>query len=269
MTKIERLPLAIIIIWMLFSCSPERKLAKKFVENTSKPALLVLMPSSIFKENLKLSDGKTPDSLTQAVIIDKLIDSIVINRFNTRFVKELRNYGLQVFQEGAVADFMNVDSNAWVVNVAQFELQEYVTTYVDMQELFGMEYSYEVPLNGVNSAYWFEFSRVNAPDNAKPEVMFAANDLYDQFDGKLNYDIFSGAMNYQYWTDTITVADFYRHIDFSARLYAGYTFDYLMNSYIGSQIQKPEQTVNYFRFDPYRKSYFITLDDRFIPLENR
>ncbi|NOU47714.1 MAG: hypothetical protein HOO86_11725 [Bacteroidales bacterium] len=161
---------------------------------------------------------------------------------------------------------MNVDSNAWVVNVAQFELQEYSTIYVDTQEVLGMEYSYDVPLNGVNSAYWFEFSRVNAPENTKPEVMFAANDLYDQFDGKLNFDIFTGVINYYLQSDTITESDFYRQIDFSARLYAGYTFDYLMNNYIGTNLTNDLQMRRYFRYDPYQKSIFVTEDDKFIPL---
>jgi hypothetical protein len=250
----------------MFSCSPERKLAKQFVGTVTKPSLLVLMPLSIFKENLKVPEGEVPDSTTQAVIIDKLSDSVVISRFNASYMKELKNYGLQVFQDASVTDFMDVDSNAWVVNIAQMELQEYSTIYVDTQEVLGMEYSYDIPLNGVNSAYWFEFSRVNAPENIKPEVMFAANDLYDQFNGKLNFDIFTGAISYNLQSDTITEADFYRQLDFSARLYAGYTFDYLMNNYIGTNITDDLQMRRYFRYDPYLKSIFVTEYDKFIPL---
>jgi hypothetical protein len=258
----------IIIVWMMISCSPERKLAKQFVDKTSKPNVLLLMPSFIFMEDLKLSglENDESDTLVRTLVLDKIEDSVVINRFRTIYINKLERYGVFVYEEKTLNDFMKLDSNAWVVNIAQIELQEYETVFTDSQEFFGVIYSTDVFLNGLNSAFWFEFSQVNAPENNKPDIMFAANDLYDKYDGRYIYDIFSGQMKYNLEIDTLNVDDFYRQIDFSAKLYAGYTFDYLMNIYISSNIPDKNKKVNYYRYDPYRDSYYITPEDKFIPL---
>ncbi len=264
-----RFTIIILLVWTMLSCSPERKLAKRFVEVAPKPSLLVLMPAYVFKEDLKmkgLEEGDY-DSTIKTIVLDKLNDSILLSKFKMTYLKQLQQYDVNIYDEATIDDFMKLDSNAWVVNLSQVELQEYETVFTDREEFFGVEYTTEVPLNGINSAFWFEFSQVNAPENRKPEIMFSANDLYDQFDGKFIFDIFSGQMNYQLLIDTVTVEDFYRQIDFSARLFAGYTFDYLMNSFITTHISDKEQSGNYFRYDPFRKKLFITVEDKFIPLD--
>lgn len=254
---------------MMISCSPERKLAKQFVEEISKPNLLVLMPSFIFMEDLKLSglENVESDTLMKSLVLDKIEDSAVINRFRDTYVSQMERYGVHVYDENTLNDFMKLDSNAWVVNLAQIELQEYETVFTDSQEFFGVIYSTDVTLNGLNSAFWFEFSQVNASENNKPDIMFAANDLYDRFDGRYIYDIFSGQMKYTLEIDTINVDDFNRQIDFSAKLFAGYTFDYLMNKFISNNIADKSRKVNFYRYDPYKHSYFITIEDKFIPLK--
>jgi len=229
------------------------------------------MPQYIFKEDLKLSDNASgeSDSTARTIVLDKLNDTVVLDRFKNVFVTQLQQYRIAVFDETTLDDFMKLDSNAWVVNLAQIELQEFATVYSDTEEYFGVEYTTDIPLNGLNSAFWFEFSRMNASDSIKPDIMFAANDLYDQFDGNFIFDIFSGQMHYQLDVDSLSLDDFYRQIDFSARLYAGYTFDYLMNNFIQGHTPFLEQSRNYYRYDPYRKTFFISVDDRFIPLENK
>lgn len=263
------LPFLLILVWVMISCSPERKLAKQFVEKTTKPNILLLLPSFIFMEDLKMSglENDDSDTLIRTLVLDKIEDSIVISRFRTTYIIQLERYGVFVYEENTLNDFMKLDSNAWVVNIAQIELQEYETVFTDSQEFFGVIYSTDVYLNGLNSAFWFEFSQVNAPENNKPDIMFAANDLYDKYDGRYIYDIFSGQMKYNLEIDTINVEDFNRQIDFSAKLFAGYTYDYLMNKYIRSNIPDNNSKVNYYRFDPYKHKYFITLEDKFIPLK--
>ena len=66
----------IIIVWMMISCSPERKLAKQFVDKTSKPNVLLLMPSFIFMEDLKLSglENDESDTLVRTLVLDKIED---------------------------------------------------------------------------------------------------------------------------------------------------------------------------------------------------
>jgi len=94
--------------------------------------------------------------------------------------------------------------------------------------------------------------------------MFAANDLYDKYEGRFVMDVTTGELSYQLDVDTITYQDFINQINFTARLLAGYTFDYLMNRYVNENFMESDQ---FFRYDPFRKRLYETLDDRFVPLK--
>jgi hypothetical protein len=263
-----RLILLIIASTTLFfgSCSPERKLASRYVKNAQKPAVLVLLPEVVFKENLKwtIEKDSLTDTIQSALVIDKIQDKIVLDVFKSTFTHELLKYGITAFTDNSMESFMNIDSSAWMINIAQIEIQEFTTQYTDNQSFFGNDFSSDFPLNGINSAFWFEFNPVNGNENQLPEIMFASNDLYDKFEGRFIMDVTTGELSYQLDLDTITNQDFMNQINFTARLLAGYTFDYLMNRYIGENYPDTDQ---YFRYDPFRKRLYETIDDRFVPLK--
>jgi hypothetical protein len=264
--KLRLVFLIIVNTALLFaSCSPERKLASRFVKNVPKPSVLVLLPEAVFKENLKWTVEKdsVTDTIQSALVIDNLQDKTVLDAFTLTFTNELSKYGLTAYTDKSMEDFMMLDSSAWMINIAQIELQEYTTQYTDNQSFFGNDFSSDFALNGINSAFWFEFNPVNGNENQLPEIMFAANDLYDKFEGRFIMDVTTGELTYQLDLDTITNQDFMNQINFTARLLAGYTFDYLMNRYVGENYPDADQ---YFRYDPFRKRLYETLDDRFVPL---
>lgn len=253
---------------MLFSCSPERKLAKQFVQDKQQPSLLVLMPDIVFKENIKKirTVADDADSIENPLFLDKIMDAEVLNRFKMVYQKELKQYNVNIYDDSTFENFLKVDSNAWMVNLTQIEFQEYNTAYNDKEDFLGTEYTSEVPLNAFNSAYWFELSKVNAPDTIKPAIMFGSNDLLDRFTGEFIMDIFTGVMTYNLDIDTITMDNFYSQIDFSARLYAGYTYDYLLNNFIQQHFPSDSKSDKYYRYDPYRNKIFMALEDKFVPL---
>lgn len=258
-------PFIICLVILFGSCSPERKLAARFVKNEQQAAVLVLLPDAIFKENLKwiVEKDSVTDTIQSALVIDKLQDKTVLEAFTSAYTKELSKYGLLAYTDKSIEEFMKIDSSAWMINIAQIEIQEYTTQYTDNQSFFGNDFSSDFALNGINSAFWFEFNPVNGNENQVPEIMFAANDLYDKFEGRFVMDVTTGELVYQLDLDTITNQDFMNQIKFTARLLAGYTFDYLMNKYIRENFPDADQ---YFRYDPFRKRLYETSDDRFVPL---
>lgn len=271
---------AVVLMLMTSACSVERKMAQQFVKLPEKPAVMVLMPQYILltnerydKDELDLTglDQFQTDSVLRAntVLLKDVNDTLLLRMFETAYLTTLRKFPIEVYEESNFASFYQRDSLSWVVNVAQMELQEFIKNAEDIATLYGMSYSYTVPINAVNLAAWFEFSKVNAGEGSKAQVMFGDNNLYDQLNGQFAYDYITGDVGYRYEIDSLSATDVYDFAAFMGRLFAGYTYDYLMNSYVkdhgGSQNANPA----YFRYDPFRKQLYITQEDKFIPLDDQ
>ncbi len=255
-----------LMVFLIAACSTERKLATRYVSNAMKPSLLVLMPQNIIKENLKQSDSL--DSLSMvtvnAVIINKLDDQQVLAIFEQTYRNELTNFGIRTYAETEMSEFMQQDTLAWIVQLAQAEFQEYTYIQVEKEGFLGNEYSTDFPLNAVNMAFWFEFNPLNASESERPEMLFADVDCTDQYSGGFVFDFESGELYYHLDLDTLDMDAFYAKLRYSARLLAGYTYDYFMNRAVDLQFPEASQ---YFRYDPYRKKLFGTTNDYFILLQ--
>ena len=63
----------------------------------------------------------------------------------------------------------------------------------------------------------------------------------------------------------------YDYAVYLGKLYAGYTYDYMMNSYVTAELKK--QNLDYWeryllRYDPYKKQLrYAEDDDRFVEIE--
>lgn len=267
----------LLITGMLFSsCSPARKLAKTTVENSNQWGVLVLFPQQLFKINDRydrdesglaaLDEATKQDSLlAQTLLLSKLEDSLLLNRFKSAYYEALKTYRVKVYSEADFDSFYSRDSLSWIANIAQIELQEFISDYEDEDNFFGMRYTHTVPLNGVNFAVWVELNALN--ENASEnKVYFTDQNLFDYLQGQFSYDFFTGGVNYYYDVDSLKPADILDFAGFMGRLSAAYTFDQILNNQLAPA--KDEQTeALYFRYDPYIKRLFQTENDRFIELE--
>ncbi|MCF6341671.1 MAG: hypothetical protein L3J31_02550 [Bacteroidales bacterium] len=261
---------------LLFSCSTERKFATAFVDNSRQRAALVFFPDFIFKTNQKTfildSLGITDESLFDSALLDhskylkQLNDSLFMANYIFGFTKELSSFGFTVFREGQLVDFMEVDTNAFVINVAQIELEESIYTHHDEAAIYDTYYFHDQDLEAVYVNAWIEISKVNE-NSDKPNVYFATGMIADDMEGEFTYDIFTGNINYVYNIDSLEPARLYEGAFQLGRTYAGYTFDYLLNNYLDKNVPAKERTDKYWRFDPYNKSFFPATDDRLVPLD--
>ena len=273
--------LAFALLMLLTSaCSVERKMAQQFVKLPEQPAVMVLMPQYILLTNERYDKDELDmtglnqfetDSLLKAntVLLNKIDDTLLLRMFETAYLTTLRKFPIQVYEESNFESFYQSDSLSWVVNVAQMEMQEFIENAEDIDQFFGMSYSYTVPLNAVNLAAWFEFSKVNGGQGNRAQVMFGENNLYDQLNGQFIYDYLSGEVGYRYEIDSLSATDVYDFAAFMGRLFAGYTYDYLLNSYVRNHAASQNANPAYFRYDPFRKQLFMTQEDRFIPLDDQ
>jgi hypothetical protein len=181
------------------------------------------------------------------------------------YAKALGDYGLEVYVPED-PDQVQVDSVHWMVVLSRVEVSGRITEYEDYLFSDTDEYSYKHPLNTVNVASWFE---VNDGD-WKP-VLFCEHYLVDGFYSKTDYSFWSSQLNYSYTIDTLKLDNVYNYAVYLGKLYAGYTYDYMMNDYVDTELAK--QNVYYWdrymlRYDPYKKALRYAEDgDGFVEIK--
>ena len=174
----------------------------------------------------------------------------------------MENYGVEVYVPEDI-DHVQVDSTHWLVMLSRMEISGRVTEYEDYLFSDTDEYSYKHPLNTVNVASWFEIN-----DGEWRPVQFCEHNLMDGFDSKTDYSFWTQKLDYSYTIDTLELKDVYNYAVYLGKLYAGYTYDYMMNSYVGSALKKRGyQYQIMLRYDPYTKQLrYAEEDDRFVEI---
>lgn len=269
--------IAVTIALLLSACSVERQMGRKYIARADSTSFLVLFPAEVFVVNKKnenfdgsflFSEAQKDTSLFRnSVLLPFLNDEAILTPFKESFVKELSNYGYRVYDTTQMDQFMAVEHHSRVLNVAQIELQEYLTSYEDAVTVDEQVYTKVIYLNGINIGSWFEISPINEVEKAKIPVLFATHDLTDRWNGYFVQRFLTGEIEYRLEIDSLQPNDVLNFAAYLGRLYAAYTFDYMLNRDIKSKTPLQEQTEVYYRYDPYQKRLFVTDQDKFIELE--
>lgn len=273
-----KLILSLLFVLMIASaCSPERKLANAFVKYEAPRSALLIEPQFIYKENLKtdildslnFKDEKLFDSVLMAnsELLQFIDDSMFLANYVQGYFTELKKFGFLVYRENYTADFMEMDSNAYVVNIAQLVVEEAYYTQRDDVTMYDTYYYHDHVLSAVYINSWIEVSEINA-EKENHDVYFASDLITDDLQGEFSVDYFNSQVKYLFEIDTLKYNDVYTFAYGLGRTYAGYTFDLLLNTYIRKNLPEGKQSDDYWRYDPEMKSLFYATDDKFIPLED-
>ena len=266
------------ILLILSSCSIERKIAKEYIANDSTRSILVIQPEYVFKTSLKeweidsaeKFDNRTLDSMLweNSLYLKYISDSLFMDYYIGNYNTEMSEFGFKVYNEDSLLSFLSGDSNSFIVNIAQLELEEYVMP-VEESEQFGEYIYYQViDLNAINLNSWFEISRVNEEEDKA--MFFASHYLTDDLEGFFKHYYFTGEVQFRYQVDTMLVDGIYKLGAIAGYLYAGYTFDYLMNKYIDKRmLEEGKARSNIYYYYNRQNNYIGTAkeEDMFIPLE--
>lgn len=261
---------------IFISCSPERKLAVYYAKNAPSINALVLSPTYIYKLNQKtfmldslaITDSTLFDSVLMAHsdFLQFVDDSLFIENYINGYKRELAVFGINVFGEGQTASFLENDSNALMLNVAQIELEEAYYPWEDEMQIYDTKYTYSHLLNGVYVSSWIEIGKYNQY-NSQQQVYFATDLITDKVDGEFNFDIFTQKIQYMYNYDSLQVSQLYDYAYVLGRTYAGYTFDLLLNTYLDNKLPKDKRSDKYWRYDPIKHVFFPAEKDRFIRMD--
>lgn len=245
-------------ILILSSCQTELKLAKKYVAEHPQIEAAVYFPEKAeVKVEYNTQLGKQTDVL-QGFSQDLFLD-VMYNAY----AEAMKAYNVSVYIPED-ADNVQVDSMHWLVMLSRMEISGRITEFEDYLFSDTDEFSYKHPLNTVNVASWFEIN-----DGEWRPVQFCEHNLMDGFDSKTDYSFWSTKFDYSYTIDTLQLTDVYNYAVYLGKLYAGYTYDYMMNSYVKTELEKRNYLYQMLlRYDPYKKQLrYAEEDDGFVGIE--
>lgn len=253
----KKLLLFVLLSFFFSSCQTEKKLAEQFVAEQTQTRVAAYFPEQAdvkVEYNMQYGQTEVLQGFSQNLFLDVMYEA---------YADMLRVYGLDVYIPDDI-DNVQVDSTHWLVMLSRMEISGRITEYEDYLFSDTDEFSYKHPLNTVNVASWFEIN-----DGEWRPVQFCEHNLMDGFDSKANYSLWSGQVDYEYTIDTLKLTDVYNYAVYLGKLYAGYTYDYMMNSYVGAKTNN----VNYYynvmlRYNPYKKHLFYAEEgDMFIEID--
>ena len=247
-----------VLALLLTSCQTEVKLAKKYMAYRPEIAAAVYFPESAeVKTEYNTQYGK------QTEVLNGFNQDLFLDIMYNAYAETMGDYGVAVYVPENM-DQVQVDSTHWLVMLSRMEITGRITEYEDYLFSDTDEYSYKHPLNTVNVASWFEVN-----DGEWKPVLFCEHNLMDGFDSKTDYSFWANKIDYDYTIDTLELKDVYNYAVYLGRLYAGYTYDYMMNDYVGAELKKKGYAYQLLlRYDPYKKQLrYAEEGDGFVVVE--
>lgn len=237
--------ISILFILGLSSCSIERKIAMEYIgDESERLSVLVIPPDYLFMTSLKEWQTDTLEGLDQRETDSVLFanssylryvdDSVFMDYYTANYIAELKAYGFEVYPQDSLTVFLTGRQNAFIVNMAQLELEEYIMP-VKEEAVFGEYLYYEIiDLNAMSLNSWFEVNRVNGEEESA--TFFASMYATDGLDGMFKFNYFTGGAKFVYSIDTLDIDKIYRLAALAGHTYAAYTFDYLLNKHIDKKM---------------------------------
>jgi hypothetical protein len=236
---------------------------------------MIIPADYIFKNNLKLSEtgdttgksGNQTDSLLMAksLFLKDISDSVFLETFINSMIAEFEKLGIKVYVNNTDT-FLFLSSPAFVLNIAQLEVEETILNHKDTEDYEGTTYYKTIKTNAVNVNSWFELSWLN-PKKEGRKLFFASETIADIVDGYFTQNLITGQVYYKYDIIEMDVDVIYRYCELLGIRYAGYTFDYLMNQYIISNFPQDRKIRYFMHYNRYYNTLDPTWDERFEVIE--
>lgn len=254
--KIKQILIGIVLAMTLVSCGTEFKLANSFMTQSQATRVAVYFPETAQVTLVQSKDGSYPE------VLDSLNQNMFLDIVYAAYADGLRHYGLDVYIPED-QNSIQVDSTHWLVILSNMEIQGLYTDYVDHLYDFINEYDYSFPLNTVNVASWFDIN-----DGEWQPTLFDEHNLRDDFDSHVSYSRENGAQ-YHYNITPIKADDVYNYAVYLGKRYAEFTYDYMMNRSIATELAKKGRYARFkLHWDSDEKAYYFQQEDEgFIELK--
>lgn len=258
---IINLLLVFISFFILQACSIERKLAKNFLNNKNKGTVLLMYPNYLYKSNLRDANNKKEnldnyvlDSLAiqKSLFLKFITNDIFLNKYYIALKEELEKAGFKIYEESETDVFLLSENSAWILNPAQFQLEEETEPYIDYHYYDTTLFSKKFLLNKVSLHTWLEFSPLN-PDSNSMEVLYSEQSVTDKVKGKFKRHLIWGTIDYDYSIILVNISHAYDLSEYAANKHASFLFDFIMNKYISNNMPNNWKQNKYFNYNFEKK----------------
>ena len=272
-----RIPIYFMMLSLfLSSCYAEWKMAKSYIQAKPETAILILPANYVFKKNQKIDNQKELKNLSEqekdsvmmakSSFLTNISDSIFLERFINSMYLEFENLGFKVYAENYLDSFLFTQTPAYILNIAQIELEELYSVYEDQQDFGDLTYYKNFDLNAINYNFWFELSELNN-EKENTKLFYISETITDQIYGYFTENIITGDVKYKYNITEINLDVIYRYCDTFGRRHAGYTFDYIMNKYIAENWPPNKRVPYYMHYNRENNTLDLTGENKFILIE--
>lgn len=250
--------IGLLLVLILTGCQTELKLARTYMaEHPSIEAAVFFPDEALVIVEYNNQYGR------QTEVLNGFNQDLFLDVMYGAYAETLGDYGILVYVPDNI-DSIPVDSTHWLVMLSQMEISGRITEYEDYLFSDSDEFSYKHPLNTVNVASWFEVN-----DGDWRPVLFCEHNLTDGFESDVDFSFWENNIDYNYTIDTLKLDDVYNYAVYLGKLYAGYTYDYMMNSYVRTVLRKKGYAYQMMlRYDPYKKQLrYMEEGDGFVEME--
>lgn len=174
------------------------------------------------------------------LVLDYVNDSILLSTFKKAFISELQSYGFRVRECNAENFPSELESNEHTINVAQLELEEFVTYDTLRSQNSQNPILFTKLLNGVR---WNTWLRYNDSDSESKQIFFASEETTDEMFGFIEKE--RGKYYADYDMMKINPNDAYLLSYSNANLCGRYFFNFLINRYVWIKTQGNPQKYYY------------------------
>lgn len=174
------------------------------------------------------------------LVLDYVNDSILLSTFKKAFISELQSYGFRVRECNAENFPSELKSNEHTINVAQLELEEFVTYDTLRSQNSQNPILFTKLLNGVR---WNTWLRYNDSDSESKQIFFASEETTDEMFGYVERE--RGKYYADYDLVKINPNDAYLLSYSAANLCGRYFFNFLINRYVWIKTQGNPQKYYY------------------------
>lgn len=247
------------VLGLMISCSPEYQLAKDYKKQNPKGSILLMRPDFVYKSNMMrfdLSDKMSDDekdsvAFYRSSFVQYINDSAFLDEYISNFIDRLLAGGFDVYAQEYIDSFMISGSPAYIVNLAQLQLDESRDTTYEATGESDDEGNFvyqDIQLNTVRLNSWIELTELNADSGKVKKVFYAGSLARDGISSRLNI-IPPGELRMTYKIDSLEMNDLYDLAAKSGRTYGNYLYDYFMNEYIRKSIPPWVQPLKYLHYD--------------------
>jgi hypothetical protein len=264
-------------MWLVSSCTVESKLADNFLKKLPEIDIQLFTPDAVFKYNHKGEEiqgleklsaaGQDSSLFAHSRFIQYVSDSLFLDNYVNNFIDELRKLGFKVYVDASVDSVLLRKPQAYVLNIAQIQVDEYKLPYEDSEEIDDSVYYKKFGLNAVDLSCWFELSKMNAVKPVKT-VLYSTFSGSDGFNGRFYVDPFTYEVRYKYKIDSLEVKDVYELASYAGKKNASYLFDFFMNQYIVYNMPEGIDPMDYYHYNRFRRSVDPAGEDKFEILQS-